>query len=200
MAILPALGCPSAPALSSTTSIESPPGRHPDGVVLEPDPARPTPVERADARGVVALREPVAAPTVARFVETFLDAWRHESLDELASLLSKAADVGPIEARGRGREAVIEGWRQRLRSHPHEYSALEGDIVSIERIEHWDVAPVSAPQADPTGADVYVSAPLEVTPTGSERLFKSYLVMVLRREPGGFRMVAYGEDDQRPTP
>jgi hypothetical protein len=145
------------------------------------------------------LREPVAAEAVARFVETFVDAWRRESLEDLAALLSNASDAGPLEARGRGREAIMENWRQRLKGHPHEYAALGGDLVAMDRIERWDVDSAHAAPGNGGGADVFVSAPVDATWTGVDRLFKNYLVMVLRREPGGFRIVAYGETDERPT-
>jgi hypothetical protein len=171
--------------------------RRPDGVLLDPEPASPPTVTRAEARGVVSLREPVAAAAIARFVLEFLDAWRRESLDELAALLSK--DAGPVEARSRGRDAVVEGWRQRLKAHAHEFARLDGELVRPERIEHWDWEEVGA-LGIPAGADVspgeiFVRVPLEVTHAGTERLFGDLLVMVLRRDQGGLRIAAYGETD-----
>jgi hypothetical protein len=197
LAISLAMACGSESTVAPPPSFESSSGRQPGGILLEPEPAQPSPATHSEARGVVSLREPVAASAVARFVEAFLDAWRRESLDELTSMLSKAADVGPIEARGRGREAVVESWRQRLKAHPHEYTRLEGDLVATDRIESWGLDAESSLR-DNLG-DVCVSAPMEVTRTGSDRLFGNFLVMVLRKEQGGLRMVAYGETDQRPT-
>jgi hypothetical protein len=174
------------------------------GAFLDPEPARPVPAARADARGVVSLREPVAARDIARFLQEFLDAWRRESLEDLGSLLSQSADAGPIEAVGRGREAVVENWKERLKSHAHEYARLAGDLVVPERIEHWDSDELGRfqgplPRVTLRVGDVYVSAPLRVTSSGSDRLFGNFLVMVLRREEGELRMVAYGETDDRPS-
>lgn len=169
------------------------------------EPARPTPVSSAEAHGVVALREPVGSRAVLEFVEAFLDAWRRESLDDLDALLSQSADAGPIEARGRGRAALIENWKQRLKAYTHEYARLEAELVDPERVEHWDsdegghIGGSSLPRVDLRVGDVYVTAPLRVTSSGSDRLFGNFLVMVLRREQGNLRMVAYGETDERPS-
>ncbi len=153
----------------------------------------------------MSLREPVGARAVARFVDAFLDAWRRESLDDLDSLLSQSSDAGPIEARGRGRAALIENWKQRLKAYANEYSRLEGELVASDRIEQWgsdDVGRVGGPalpRVEMRVGDVYVSAPMRVTSSGSDKLFGNFLTMVLRRENGDLRMVAYGETDERPA-
>lgn len=199
-------GCPRTPLSGAAPSPTSAPSleRRTVGTLLDPGPARPAPAARADARGVVSLREPVGERDIARFVQTFLDAWRRESLEDLDSLLSQSSDTGPIEALGRGREAVVESWKERLRSHAHEYARLGAELVAPERIEHWDSDEVGRfegplPRATLRVGDVYVAAPLRVTSGGSDRLFGNFLVMVLRRENGELRMVAYGETDDSPS-
>jgi hypothetical protein len=190
-----------APAPSSAASAE----RRTEGAFLEAEPARPTPASRAEARGVVSLREPIGARAVAQFVDAFLDAWRRESLDDLDSLLSQSSDAGPIEARGRGRAALIENWKQRLKAYANEYTHLEGELVAPERIEQWGsddvgrLVGLSLPRVEMRLGDVFASAPLRVTSSGSDKLFGNFLVMVLRRENGDLRMVAYGETDERPA-
>jgi hypothetical protein len=198
-------GCPHSPQAAAVPAPSSAPSseRPAVGAFLDPEPARPAPVARADARGVVSLREPVGELDIARFVQGFLDAWRRESLEDLDSLLSQSSDTGPIEALGRGREAVIENWKDRLKAHAHEYARLGGDLVAPEHIEHRDSDEVGGfegpwPRATLRVGDVYVSAPLTVTSSGSDRLFGNFLVMVLRREKGELRMVAYGETDDSP--
>jgi hypothetical protein len=198
-------GCPHAQLSEPTPSAAASGERSTGGTFLEPEPARPTPVSSAEAHGVVALREPVGSRAVLEFVEAFLDAWRRESLDDLDALLSQSVDAGPIEARGRGRAALIENWKQRLKAYTHEYARLEGELVDPGRIEHWDsdegghIGGSSFPRVDLRVGDVYVTAPLRVTSSGSDRLFGDFLVMVLRREKGDLRMVAYGETDERPS-
>lgn len=197
-------GCQPGPLPVLAASAPSSSERRLDAARLQPDSARPGPVARAEAHGVVSLAEPVGAGAIAQFVEAFVDAWRRESLDDLDSLLSQGSDVGPIEALGRGREAVVENWRQRLKAHTHEYARLEGDLVAVERIEHWDSDDLGRvrgglPQTTLRMGDVYVSAPIRSALSGSERLFGNFLVMVLRREKGDLRVVAYGETDDRPS-
>lgn len=201
------VGCTRQP-LSELASAPAPsPGlseKRFEGVFLEPEPARPATASRAAAPGVVSLREPVGGWDIVWFVQSFLDAWRRESLDDLDALLSQSSDAGPIEALGRGREAVLENWKERLKSHAHEYAKLEGELVAPEGIETWDSDEVgrfegSLPRATLRVGDVYVCAPLRVSSSGLDRLFGNFLVMVLRREKGGeLRMVGYGETDERP--
>jgi hypothetical protein len=165
--------------------------------VVEPPAAMPSPAARAEARGVVALREPLAGDAVRDLVSALIDAWARESLDALSALLT--ADAGPFEARARGRAAVVESWRQRLRAHP--YGRLAGmELVRPERIERWDAedlgsadAPARPPDMRP--GELYVRVPLEVSRIAGERFFGDIIVMLVRREEGKYRIAAYGEID-----
>jgi hypothetical protein len=172
-----------------------PPPRRPDAVVLEPAPALPSPVDRADARGIVALREPLGAGAVRDVVLALMDAWQREALEQLTALLTN--DAGPIDARSRGRAVLIESWRQRL--HAHEYRRLATiDLVRPERIERYDwddLSALGAPErpADMRREELYVRVPLEVTRVAGERLFGDVILLLLRREEGRYRIAAYGE-------
>jgi hypothetical protein len=174
------------------------PARKPDAVVVERPPAMPgSAASRADARGVVALREPLGGDAVRDLVFALVDAWQRESIEALASLLTN--DAGPFEGRARGRGVLVESWRQRMRAHA--YGRLAGsDLVRPERIEHWDAdelgasgAPARPPELR-TG-EVYVRVPLEVTRLAGEKLFGDVLVLALRREDGKYKIAAYGEVD-----
>lgn len=199
--LLGALGCAgplrSGQPLSqdpSTQDSEHAP-RRPDAVVVEPPPAIPSPTERADARGVVALREPLGGDAVRDLVIAMMDAWQRESLDQLAALLT--SDAGPIESRSRGRTALVETWRQRL--HAHEYRRLAGvDLVRIDRIERYGWDDLSLPDSparppDMQPEELYVRVPLEVTRVAGERLFGDVISILLRREEGKYKISAYGE-------
>jgi hypothetical protein len=159
----------------------------------------PSPAERAETRGVVALREPLGGDALREVVFAVADAWQRESLEQLVALLS--GDAGPIEARSRGRSALIESFRQQM--HAHEYRRLAGvNLVRAERIERYAWDDLSAPDAPPRPPDmhpdeVYVRVPLEVTRVAGERLFGDVMLLVLRREEGAYRIVAYGEADGR---
>jgi hypothetical protein len=183
--------------------------RRPDGVVIEPTPALPSPVSRSKARDVVFLREPVGRQAIVRVVQALVEAWQSESLDALVGLLT--ADAGPIDARGHGRGSLKESWRQRL--HAHEYSRLAGvQLIRDERIEYWDAdelrelaAPAPAPDMRPHPPpdmrpdEIFVRAPIDRTRVAGERLFGDVLVLVLRRENGELRIAAYGELEDTPT-
>lgn len=176
---------------------DSVPARKPDGVVLEPPPAVPSALESAEVGGVIALRAPVGGDAVRDAVLAVVDAWRHESLEELVALLTN--DAGPIESRSRGRTPLVENWRQRL--HAHEYRRLSSvELVRPERIERYgweDLAAPDAPARPPEmrAEELYVRVPIETTRLGGERIFGDVMLLLLRREEGRYRVAAYGETD-----
>ncbi|MDP9151675.1 MAG: hypothetical protein M3O36_17270, partial [Myxococcota bacterium] len=86
-------------------SAEAPANRHPDGVAMDPVSALPADAERADARGVIALRQPPAGDAIAAVVLALVDGWQRESPEALGQLLS--ADAGPIDGRSRGRASLL---------------------------------------------------------------------------------------------
>jgi hypothetical protein len=185
----------SGPVPLPSQASEHVPRRRPDAVVLEPPAAIPEPAERADARGVVVLRAPLGGDAVRDLVMAVIDAWQRESLDQLVALLT--SDAGPIDARSRGRAALMELWRQRL--HAHEYRRLSGvDLVRVERIERYAWDDLSAPDSparppDMRPDELYVRVPIEVTRVDGERLFGDVMLVLLRREEGKYMISAYGE-------
>ncbi len=213
VAIFTAGACQSKPALSPASAIdvrgeesglpgagvsEAPASRHPDGALMDTMPAAlPVATDRAEARGVVALREPIGTNAIRAVVAAVAEAWQRESPEALGDLLTP--DAGPIEGRSRGSAALVEGWRQRL--HAHEYGRLAGvELVRLERIERYDWDDLSAPGAPPRPLEmrrdeVYVRVPIEVTHVGGERLFGDLIVLLLRREERRYKVAAYGEVD-----
>ncbi len=164
--------------------------------MLEPPPAIPAPAARAPARGVVALREPLAPDAVRDVVLDLAAAWQRASLEGLVSLLT--ADAGPLGARARGRGPLVEGWRQRL--HAHEYARAAGlELVRPERVLQWSYDELGVPGAPSRPAEMrpdelYVRVPMEVTQVAGDRLFDDVLVLLLRREEGRYRIAAYAEE------
>jgi hypothetical protein len=164
-------------------------------VVVEPPAAMPGVVPRAEAHGVVALREPPGGDALRDVVQQLADAWEHASLEGLTALLT--ADAGALDARARGRGPLVEGWRQRL--HAHEYARLAGaELLRADRIERWtwdELGASDAPSrpADMRADEVYVRVPVEVTHLQNEKLFDDVIVLVLRLEDGRYRIAQYGE-------
>jgi hypothetical protein len=189
---------PVVDAPGTASSAETPP-RRPDAVVVEPPAALPGAVAHAEARGVVALREPLAGDALREAVVQVAEAWQQGSLEALVALLTN--DAGAIEARGRGRGPLVESWRQRLRAH--EYGRLAGvELLRPDRIERWSWDELGASDAPARPADmrpdeVYVRAPLEVTRLANEKVFDDVMVLLLRLEDGRYKVSAYGEVDGR---
>ncbi len=171
--------------------------RRPDGVALEVRGAVPVAKASAEARGVVALVEPAPEGAVGELLREFVDAWRSESIEALAALLT--ADAGPLDARSRGRTALVESWRARLRAHP--YAKLEGtEVLRADRVERWtegELGAVGSPARPPEmlSGELLVRAPLEVTRIGNEKVFGDVMEMLLRTEEGRLRIAAYLEVD-----
>ncbi len=188
---------PVAPAGLATAEPGASARRRPDGVLLEPAPVLPVAVSRAQAQGVLALREPAATDAVVELVLGFLDGWQHESLDALLALTS--SDAGLLEGNDHGHAALVESWRQRL--HAHDYARLSGaEIVRPERIERWEWDALGTPPnpGRPAGmrpGEVLVRAPIEVTRVAGERVFGDVMTLVVESQDGHLRIAAYGESD-----
>jgi len=189
---------PLAAGLPSSSG--EPPPRRPDGVVLEPAAALPGPMRRADADGIVALREPLSSDLIAEVVDAMADAWERGQLEGMVALL--APDAGPLDGRARGRTALVESWRQRLRAH--DYPRLVSvELVRRDRIAHWEWDELGGPDAparprDMRPGEILVRAPIEVTHFGGERLFGDAMVLILRPEDRKLKVTAYGEVDLSP--
>lgn len=189
------MACGGAQSSLQAPSSDEPPPRRPDAVVVEPPAAMPSALPRAEARGVVALREPLAGDALRDVVQQLADAWQRASLESLVALLTN--DAGTIDGRARGRGPLIEGWRQRL--HAHEYARLAGvELLRADRIERWtwdELGTSDAPArpADMHPDEVYVRVPVEVTHLSNEKIFDDVIVLVLRLEDGRYKIAAYGE-------
>lgn len=158
----------------------------------------PSAAPRAEARGVVTLREPLAEEALRQCITTILDAWQHKSIEGLRELLT--ADAGPLDGRSGGRKALEDSWRQRM--HVHEYERLAGlELVRFERVQRWEWDALGHPDAPERPADMqpgelYVRVPLEVTVVAGEKLFEDEMVLLLRPEGTRFRVAAYGEQSR----
>lgn len=197
---LSAAACACRPAVvsgerSASPGLELREVRRPDGVFVDPYPAIPSAVERAEAHGVVALREPVDANKVREVVLGISDAWKHGSLGALTDLLT--ADAVQLDAPKGGRVALVERWRERLRAVSLD-RLPSGCLFTIELLSWYsydDMSDSGAPARPATmrPGDVYVRVPFEATQLGSEQVFGDELVLVLRRDGDRLRVAGYGE-------
>jgi hypothetical protein len=86
-----------------------------------------------------------------------------------------------------------------MRAHP--YARLAGvEIVRLERVERWESDDLGAPEAparptDMRPGETYVRVPLETGRIAGERFFGDVIVLLVRREDGRYKIVAYGEVD-----
>ncbi len=172
--------------------------RHPDGVALDPPAALPDAGDRAPARGVVALREPLADDAVGDVVRAYFTAFEREDIEGLAALLT--TDVVSLDPRLHGgRSALLQAWTTRMKSLDYAHTAgLENvDPDRFERHAYQDLGTPGAPARpavmDP--GDVLVRAPVTTPRVNGERYFGDVLVLVLRREGDRLKIAAVGEED-----
>ena len=199
-----ALGCTDPPPAAVPTVTELPDAsRHPDGILLETPPAIPSTSLRAEARGVVALREPLGAEAVRDVVMTIVRAFVREDIGALDATLTVDAvslDDGARGGRTGSRALLIERWRQRMQQL--EYSRLQGiEVVRPEKIQHFEYDELGGldeptrPQEMKPG-DVFARVPIEVSRIGPDKFFGDTWLLVLRRSDAThYKVAAFGEVD-----
>ncbi len=170
--------------------------RHPDGVALEPPPAMPAPSDRAEARGVVALREPLADKDVEDVVRAYIRAFEREDDQALIQLL--AADATSLGRQGSSRQQLIEIWRTKMKSF--EYQRLAGlEVARVSQIERHTYETLGGPGAparpsEMRPGDLYIRVPIAIARVGSEQLFGDTLVLLLRREDGRLKIAGQADE------
>jgi hypothetical protein len=194
-AVFGAGGCAGAGGLETATEMPKTP-RRPDGVVLDTPPALPPPSDRAVARGVVALREPLADKDVEDIVRAYVRAFEREDLDALIQLL--AMDAGPLGRTGT-KAQLIDLWRTKIKNF--EYQKLAGvEVARIAQIEKhsYDTLATSGGPTRPTEmrqGDLYVRVPIATPRVGSDQLFGDILVLLLRREDGRLKIAGQADEN-----
>ncbi|MBX3201024.1 MAG: hypothetical protein KF894_22985 [Labilithrix sp.] len=170
--------------------------RRPDGVALEPPAAMPAPSDRAEARGVVALREPLADKDVEEVVLAYIRAFEREDDQALVQLVAEeAASLGRT---GSSRQQLIELWRTKMKSF--EYQRLAGlEVARVSQLERHTYETLGAPDtperpAEMRPGDLYVRVPITTPRVGSEQLFGDVLVLLLRREDGRLKIAGQADE------
>lgn len=171
--------------------------RRPDGVALEPPPAVPPAVDRAEATGVVALREPLADKDVEEIVRAYLRAFEREDDQALAQLLTQ--DAVSLGRPGSTRQQLLEIWRTKLKSF--EYQRLAGlEVARLSEIERHTYETLGTPGSRPRPpemrpGDLYIRVPIATPRIGSEQLFGDVLVLLLRREDGRLKIAGQADEN-----
>jgi hypothetical protein len=171
--------------------------RRPDGVALEPPAAMPAPADRAEARGVVALREPLADKDVEDVVRAYIRGFEREDDQALIQLL--AQEAASLGRNGSTRQQLIEIWRTKMKSF--EYQRLAGlEVARVSQIERHTYETLGTPGAPPRPSemrpgDTYIRVPIATPRVGSEQLFGDVLVLLLRREDGRLKIAGQADEN-----
>lgn len=194
LVLVAVVGCGGGGWESATELPKAP--RRPDGVALEPPAAMPAVSDRAEARGVVALREPLADKDVEDVVRAYIRAFEREDDQALAQLL--ATDAASLGRQGSTRQQLIDIWRTKMKSF--EYQRLAGlEVARISQLERHTYetlggpgAPARPPEMRP--GDLYIRVPIATPRVGSEQLFGDTLVLLLRREDGRLKIAGQADE------
>lgn len=171
--------------------------RRPDGVAIEPPPAMPAPSDRAEASGVVALREPLADKDVEDVVRAYIRAFERE--DDQALVLLLAQEAVSLGRSGSTRTQLVEMWKTKMRSF--EYQRLAGlEVARISQIERHTYETLGAPgspgrPSEMRPGDLYIRVPIATPRVGSEQLFGDVLVLLLRREDGRLKIAGQADEN-----
>lgn len=188
------VACGGAAGVSGNGRETEVPKRKPDGVLLEPAPALPFAVERAEARGVVALRPGLSLGDVGAVVRQLMRAFEAESVEGVLALFTP--DATDLYARG-GRAELSQGLRTRFARL--EYQKMRGlEVAHFERVEvrEWGDLLATGVRARPVEmapGDVLVRIPMTAPMSNGERLFDDILVLLLRRDNGHVKVAGFGE-------
>jgi hypothetical protein len=170
--------------------------RRPDGVALEPPAAMPSVADRAEAHGIVALREPLADKDVEDVVRAYVRAFEREDDQALVQLL--AQEAVSLGRPGSTRQQLIEIWRTKMKSF--EYQRLAGlEVARVSQIERHTFETLGGPGSPPRPpemrpGDLYVRVPIATPRLGSEQLFGDILVLLLRREDGRLKIAGQADE------
>jgi hypothetical protein len=191
--LLPGCGGKEAPIKTQTAEIASAP-RRPDGIVIDLPHALPQAADRADARGVVALREPLSKDAMVAVVRAYADGFLKEDIDALRSLL--ASDAMWLAPQGTPSVStnIVEVWQTRLRNF--DYARLAGaEIFRADKIEVLtfdETKDVRPPLMRPD--DIYVVVPIQTPRVGTDAFFPERVSFLLRRDKARYVIIGLGED------
>jgi hypothetical protein len=184
----------SEPPLKTQAAEVSSAPRRPDGIVIDLPHALPPAADRADARGVVSLREPLPKEALLAVVRAWVDGFMKEDLDALRALLASDATWLWSPAAGGPARPIVDLWAERLRNY--DYGKLAGaeifradkiDLLTFE--EAKEVRPGSM-RSD----DVLVTVPIQTSRVGTDALFPEKVTFLLRRDKGRYIIGGVFED------
>jgi hypothetical protein len=177
--------------------------RQPDGVLLDPSPVVPPAAERAPARGVVSLKEPVGDDVVRRAVDAFFATFANRDSEALDVLLSRSARL--LDAHGGSTYSAL---REELRGRIHAFEVAGVSSARIDGIERFDYrdldeAGARARPREMRPDDVLVRVHVSLPRSAAVKLFAAVVVLLFRWEedmdaPGklALRVAGYDEEER----
>ena len=187
-----------APTEPATVSSEPPKApRKPDGVLLDPAPALPNAADRASARGVVSLREPLSFEAIKEIARAYVRSYEHEEEATFSQLLT--SDATPLFGGRAGRQPLLEQFRSRIKNY--DYAKLGGsEVARLDQIERYELSEVGVPGSperppEMKPGDLLIRLPIATPRIGSEPLFGDVVILLLRRDEGRFKIAGVAEEN-----
>lgn len=177
--------------------------RKPDGVLVEPTPAMPSPEERGTTQaGVLALRQPIGDEQIAEVVKKYIRAFVDNDSSAFGELFENDAVMFADNGRSTARTTITQNFSERVRQHRAEYR-LYPDVARLDRIMQWSSEDLG-PHTDPPRpnemkpGDVYARVPMQSPLSqAGDPLYKNTLVILLRRGPDRqLKIAGIAETDQ----
>lgn len=198
-----ACGAPSPPSFPTTDRWEDN-RRQPDGVAIDPLPAPLTPQTQTEASGARAavLRPPLSPEGAIQQVSRLLDRITAEDQASFASFLTpQALWRNPLT---QGSAPLLPHLRERVRRL--DYLVLQGvPLVHEPTTEVYTLSELGlylpgrpARPAEMQQGDLLLRFRVLTPRVGAERLFGDELILLLRPEAGGYRLLTWQEEFQLP--
>jgi len=202
-ALTMAAACAPSPMTTALALPATP--RQPDGVLVDPVPVVPPAAERAPARGVVSLKEPVGDDMIRRAVDAFFATFANRDSEALDVLLSRSARL--LDAHGGSTYSAL---REELRGRIHAFDVANVSSARIDGVERFDYRDLdeagarSRPKEMRPG-DVLVRVHVSLPRSAGVKLFAPIVVLLWRWEedadaPGktALRVAGYDEEEDGP--
>ena len=193
-----AVASSSVPAAAAHDVDAKSPPRRPDGVLLDEPAALPASSDRAAARGVVSLREPLAIDAIKDIAHAYVRSFAREDESAFNQLLF-APDVAPLYTTRVGRQTLSEQFRTRIKNY--DYAKLgTSEIARLDQIERYAIDELGLPgtpdrPSEMKPGDLLIRIPIATPRIGAEPLFGDVVVLLLRRDEGRFKIAGAAEEN-----
>lgn len=191
LGLLP-VACAAAKPIAQGTPDEERPARRPDAVHVDLPAAIPAPRSVDSSGAVVALREAPSDEDVRDVVVAFVRAVDRGDFEQVQRFVSSDASLLATRLHP-ARGGLLEFLRARVRTEGVRVAGSEAIRRDQVRVASSSAIPVRRRPTELRDGDRIASAPVELSRLASDRVFGEVIVLVVRPEARGLKIVGYAD-------